>query len=118
MPGEQRYEQTIEIGPKVKVEAVVEVTARRNGTLKVANLNLRVLDEYDDGMKYLDGLLHVEFVDVSGDGFKDLVITGTITNTGEKETDPISYTTVTSIYVFAPKEKEFKLAFHVGPKLD
>src|SRR5205814_1025774 len=117
IPGEQSYQQTIDIGPNVKFDATVEATVRRNGILRVANLKLKVLDEYDDGSKYVGGLLHVEFTEISGDGFKDLVITGTVANTGDKESDPVTYSTVTAIYIFLPKEKEFKLVFHVGPKL-
>lgn len=119
MPGEEKYEREIEIGPGVKFAAVVEVTVRGNGTLRVANLDeLRVFDEYDDGAVYVGGLLHVEFVDITNDGYKDLVITGTVVHTGEKETDPRTYETVTSIYVFDPKKKEFHLVFHCGPKLE
>ncbi len=118
IPGEQSYQQTIDIGPNVKIDATVEATVRRNGTLRVANLKLKVLDEYDDGSMYVGGLLHVEFTDISGDGLKDLVITGTVANTGDKESDPVTYSTVTSIYIFDSNKKEFRLAFHHGPKLD
>ena len=118
MPGEREYRNKIEIGPGVQLDVTVDVTARGNGALRVANLNLRVLDEYDDGAVYVGGLLHVEFLDITGDGFKDLVIMGTVIHTGEKETDPRSYEAVTSIYVFDPKKKEFRLAFHCGPQLD
>jgi len=117
MPGEQRYERQIEIGHGIKLNARVDVTVRRNGTLRIANLKLRVLKEYDDGSVYVGGLLHVEFLDLTDDGFKDLVITGTVAHTGEKETDPVTYEAVTSIYVFDPKQKEFRLVFHHGPEL-
>jgi hypothetical protein len=117
LPGEERAERTIEIGPNVKLDAVTDVTVRRNGTLRVANLQVKILDEYDDGQIYVGGLLHVEFVDISGDGLKDLVITGTIANTGEKETDPVSYSAVTEIYRFRPQEKDFQLTFRHGPAL-
>lgn len=118
MPGEQRYQRQIEIGSTIKLDATVHVTVRRNGTLKVANLKLKILDECDDGLKFADRLLHTEFRDITGDDFKDLVITGTVIHTGEKENDPVSYSTVTSIYAFRPKEKDFTLVFHVGLKLD
>ena len=118
MPGEQTYERQIEIGPGVKLDVVVDVTVRRNGILRVANLKLHVLDEYDDGVIYVGGLLHVEFVDITNDGYKDLIVTGTVVHTGEKEADPRTYETVTSIYVFDPKKREFHLAFHCGPKLE
>ena len=118
MPGEQRYEKSIEVGTEADITAVVDVTARGNGILAFANLKLKVLDEHDDGLIYVGGLLYVEFVDVSEDGFKDVVITGTIANTGEKETDRVTYSTVTSIYVYQPQRREFRSVFHIGPTLD
>ena len=118
MPGEREYRKKIEIGPDLRFNAAIDVTAKGNGTLRIVNLKLRVFDEHDDGAVYVGGLLHVEFVDITGDGFKDLVITGTVAHTGEKETDPRIYEPVTSIYVFDPKKKEFRLAFHCGPKLE
>ena len=118
IPGEEELKTNIIIGPNVTLPATIEVTARKNGTLKIANLSLKILDEYDDGLLYVGGMLHTEFVDVSGDGYKDLVITGTIAHTGDKEGDPIIYSTVTVIYVFDVKQREFVIKFKTGPSLE
>ncbi len=118
MPGEELYQRKISIGGNIDAEVVIEVTDKGNGGMELLNLRLKVVDNHDDGAVYVGGLLHVEFVDITGDGFKDLVITGTVMHTGEKETDPRSFETVTSIYLFDPKKKEFRLAFHCGPKLE
>ena len=118
MPGEEHWARRIKVGPGVTFPATVNVTARRNGMLEFANLKLRILKEYDDGMVYVGGLLHVEFIDISGDGYKDLVVTGTVIHTGEKEEDPKVYETVTSIYVFDKRTRDYVLVFHVGPPLE
>jgi hypothetical protein len=57
----------------------------------------------------------VEFVDITGDGYKDLVIVGTLKHTGEKESDPIRTEPIALIYVFDPKENQFQLRFQCGP---
>jgi hypothetical protein len=113
-----RYDRTVEVGRGIRLPVTIEVTVRRNGTLKVANLELRVLDEYDDGQLYEGGLLHVEFIDVTGDGLKDLVVTGIYVHTGEKEGDPATREPITSLYVFVPDKAEFRRAFHCGPEID
>ena len=118
VPGERIWKQNIAIGPRVTLDATVNVTVRGNGILHIANLKLKVLDEYDDGHIYIGGLLDVEWVDLTGDGFKDLVITGTMANTGEKGTDPVTYSTITQIYIFDPGKMQYRLAFSHGPRLD
>jgi hypothetical protein len=117
MTGEQSCEQTIRISPEVDLKAKVEVTVRRNGWLKVANLKIKVIDGYDDSVVYQGEALHVEFTDITGDGFKDLVVTGLVVNTGEKDGDPKTYEAVTAVYVFDPGRREFRERFHYGPKL-
>lgn len=118
MQGEMRYDRTVEVGRGVPLPVTIQVTARRNGTLKAANLSLRVLDEYNDGEVYEGGLLHVEFVDVTGDGFKDLIVTGIYVHTGDKENDPVTREPITSVYVFVPDKAEFRRTFHCGPEID
>src|SRR5947209_2083767 len=86
--GELRYEKNIHVGGDVDAKVTIDVTAKGNGLMRVLNLTLKVFDTCDDGQVYVDGLLHVEFVDLKGTGYKDLVITGTVVHTGEKETDP------------------------------
>lgn len=118
MPGEMRYDRMVDGGRGIRLPVTIEVTVRRNGTLKVANLKLRVLDEYDDGQVYEGGLLHVEFIDVTGDGLKDLVVTGIYVHTGEKPGDPVTREPITSVYVFEPGKAEFRRTFHCGPEID
>ena len=118
LPGEQQYNKTFQIGPNRSIPVVVDVTAKGNGWMKVANLCLRVYKEHDDGEVFDPPLLHVEFVDITGDGFKGLVIVGTLKRTGEKETDPTTTEPIASIYTFDPKTNHFNLRFRCGPSLD
>ena len=85
MPGEELYEKNFAIGHGVTEHAKIEVTAKGNGFLEMGNLDLRVFKEHNNGSLFEGGLLHVEFVDLTGSGYKDLVISGVVRYTGEKE---------------------------------
>lgn len=115
--GEEKYYRVFNIGHGVKQPVSVEVSGKGNGTLTVANLRLTVLDEHNDGDLYEGGLLHVEFVDITGDGYKDLVICGILIHTGEKETDAVTREPVCQIYVFDSAKRSFVLKFKQGPDL-
>lgn len=117
MPGETSSNFNVEVGNGDVLSAKIERTARGNGTLSIANLSIRVIDDYDDGLIYQHSMLHVEFKDLSGRGYKDLVVTGIAIQTGEKESDARRYIAITSIFMYEPKSKTFVQAFHSGPSL-
>ena len=106
MEGEQSWERTIELGKDVSLPAKLEVTAKGNGILEVGNLKLKVYDGHDDGAYYDNDLLNVEFVDVTRDGYKDLVVSGDVLYTGDddqvKSVEPVVF-----LYVFVPEQKQF-----------
>ena len=116
--GSERYEKTIQVGPKQSFPATIDITPKGNGWLNIANLRLRIFKEHNDGQVFDPPLLHVEFVDITNDGYKDLVIFGIIRYTGEKETDPQTTEPVAAIYIFDPKAGRFALRFSCGPRLD
>jgi hypothetical protein len=118
LPGELRCEKSIIISEGVTVSAVIEVTAKGNGILQLGSERLRIWDEHDDGQVFVGGLLHVEFVDITGDGSKDLVICGTVKHTGEKESEPTKTEPLTVIYAFVPKTAAFALRYQCGPSLN
>lgn len=107
MPGERVLRQTVEIASSVKLDAVVEITPKGNGTLTIGNLMLRVLDEQDDGAVYQDGMATVEFADIDGDGYKDLVVVGAANYTDEKtgaiqKREPFAF-----VFKYDPKSGSF-----------
>jgi hypothetical protein len=116
--GTQRFQRPVQIGPSCVFPVIVDVTPKGNGWMKVANLQLRVYKDHDDGSVFDPSLLHVEFVDLTGNGYKDLVIIGTLENTGEKDGDPVSTEPIASIYMFNPKTNQFSLSFRYGLSLE
>lgn len=111
MPGETRAQWVIEVGPAVRLTASVEVTTKGNGTLNIGNLHLRVVDAHDDGAKYQNGMAHVEFVDVDGDGWKDVVVIGIVDYTDEKSDAVRKREPFTFIYRYDPKNKVFRQTY-------
>src|SRR4029079_17100174 len=66
MPGEEGLEKEVVLAADVKMSAVIEVTAKGNGSLRIGNLNLKVFDSHDDGSYYENGLLNIDFSDLDG----------------------------------------------------
>jgi hypothetical protein len=117
--GSLRYMKSIQVSSKIAIDATLNVTAKGNGILDFANLHLKVFDDYHDEQVFdHEGLLHVEFVDVDGDGFKDLVISGIVRHMGEKESDPVSEEALVSVYLYDKSNGEYRLAYRLGPKLE
>jgi len=114
IPGEQRYERVIEIGHGVSTRAVIEVTSKGNGILKIGDLRLRVYDDHDDGAYYLGSLLHIEFADVNGDDYRDMVISGIVSHGGEKEWEERKMESLVFIYRYDVERSTFVLVYRKG----
>lgn len=76
MPGERAWEKDLTLGDDLIMRASMSVTNKGNGSLRIGNLSVRVYDSHNDGFAYKNNMLLVEFTDVNGDGYLDLVVTG------------------------------------------
>lgn len=125
MPGEQQLQRVIEIGAGTRLPASVHVTNKGNGVLAIANLRLKVVDNHGDGATYQNGMPHVEFADVDGDGWKDLLVTGIVDYTDDKSDKVRKQESFTFLYRFDPRSKSFRqtykrasFALEEGPHAD
>lgn len=108
---ERHWSKKVEISKDIMLKADMEITRRGNGWLKIANLDLHVGRSGYDSLIYKDELLDVDFVDINGDGFKDIIISGLMLYPHE-QLDIILYReAVVFIYLFEPKNKKFNLAY-------
>jgi hypothetical protein len=114
MPGEEELHRVIKIGPGVTLKASIEVTSKGNGLLTIGNLQLRVVDSHDDGAKYQDGMAHVEFADVDGDGWKDLIVIGIAEFTDEKSAAVLKREPFTFFYKYDPRTGKFRETFRLA----
>ncbi len=95
------------IGRRRSLAMIFEGTSKGNGTLRLANLHLRIVDQHDDGAVYENSILRVAFEDSNADGYCDLVVSGTVRLTGEKESDPVSSAPLRVEYRYAPESGTF-----------
>lgn len=119
MPGERRLQRTIEVGPGTRMDATIEETNKGNGLLTIGNLRLKVVDSHGDGAVYQDGMPNVEFADIDGDGWKDLVVSGIVNYSDEKGVAIRKRESFTFIFRFDPRTKTFRQTYkHASFKLE
>jgi len=61
-------------------------------------LLLRIFDQHDDGIVYKDNYLNLELKDTTSDGNNELIFSGSLKFTGEKESDPVRFEPITVVY--------------------
>ncbi|MBI3771138.1 MAG: hypothetical protein HY272_00320 [Gammaproteobacteria bacterium] len=98
----------VDIGKNTRIDTVLEITPKGNGTIGIANLVLHVWDTHDNGLVYKGKCLDVDGVDVNGDGWHDIIVSGTAIHTGEKEWDNKEYESIVFIYLYDGKQGQFK----------
>jgi hypothetical protein len=106
----------VPMGDHFNVSATAEATKEGNGTLTIGNLTLRLQDHHDDGLVYgSKGYLRLD-VERLGVGSQKsnpsaLIVSGILTRSGEKESDPVSNEAITVIYILDCQSKTFKRVF-------
>lgn len=88
----------LKISKNLSIPVTYNATKKGNGTIDLNGLLIRVFDQHDDGIVYKNNFLNVEIKDLNDDGYNEIIFTGTLKFTGEKETDPVSYKTIKRIY--------------------
>src|SRR5437899_5551648 len=102
MPGEQELTSEVIIAPNIKLVATIEVTSKGNGSLRIANLDLKVFDDHDDGAYYENEMLNIDFSDIDGDGKRELLISGIVCFTDDTGDKVLRREAVVFIYALQP----------------
>jgi hypothetical protein len=102
MPEEEALTREVIIAPNIKFVAKIEVSAKHNGSRRIANLDLKVFDGHDDGAYYENEMLNIDFSDIDGDGKRELVISGIVCFTGEKGDKVLRREAIVFIYALQP----------------
>lgn len=77
-------------------------------------MKLRIFDQHDDGIVYENNALSIDLKDLNGNGFNELIITGILKYTGDKETDPASYSPFTQIFTYDCNSGFFTSLYKTG----
>lgn len=99
--------RTLSLGKSLVIPVLLEGTTKGNGSIFMHNISVRLFDQHDDGMVY-ENTLTVDIQDITGDGLKELLISGMLKFTGEKENDPVEYKPVVIVYTFDCESGYFK----------
>ena len=88
----------LNLSDTLTVPVSINTTSKGNGTINLNGLLLRVFDQHDDGIVYKNGYLDLKTKDMNADGISELIISGYLKHTGEKETDPVSFESITNTF--------------------
>lgn len=91
-------EQKISLSDNLFIPVIFDTTAKGNGTININGLLIRVFDQHDDGVIFKNDYLGLQTKDQNSDGISELIFTGILVHTGEKETEPKLLEPVTAIY--------------------
>ncbi|MGI0047669.1 MAG: hypothetical protein ACREBB_10865 [Nitrosotalea sp.] len=103
--GNQNRSINVDIGHGVILKGRVELTTKGNGGLSIANLDLRTYDTHNDGLVYKTKMLDTDLVDLSGNGYLDIVVSGIAVHT---LTIPYKEEDIIFIYRYIPDKKIFE----------
>lgn len=88
----------INLSNTLSIPVSIDATSKGNGSINLNGLLLRVFDQHDDGTIYKNNYLNVQAKDTNSDGINELIFSGELKHTGEKEADPVSIESITTIY--------------------
>ena len=109
-PGELGLKREIVLASGVKMTATIEMSNKGNGSLRIGNLILWVVDSHDDGSYFEDMMLNIDFTDLDGDGIREMVLSGIQCFTDEKGDKVLRREAIVFIYKLQP-DRTFKLVY-------
>lgn len=99
----------IDLGKGVTATAKFELTEKGNGGLTLPGYGLRVYDAHRDGVTFKGYLLRCEWKDMNGDGYLDLVVSGTAQFWSEKDGRLEIEKPISTVLQYDPAKKSFSL---------
>lgn len=95
----------VELSPTIQIPAMIEMTSKGHGILKIANLELMIYDDHNDGTLFEPRCVNILMEDRSGDGIKDLELSGTL---AEMDDNKVLATSVMQrTYIFSRQRNRF-----------
>ena len=102
----QYIDKSIKIGPNAILNISFEITSKGNGGTPLIDRYVRLYDSHEDLVYFKDGLLKNELVDLNGDGWLDLRLSGIAIITDENE-NVIAENPVSAELIYSPKNHSF-----------
>jgi hypothetical protein len=99
----------VDLGKGVTAIAKLELTQKGNGGLTIPGFGLRVYDAHRDGVTFQGYLLRCEWKDMNGDGYLDLVVSGTAQFWSEKDGHLEVEKPISAVLQYDPAKWSFSL---------
>jgi len=112
IPHELIAEKRVELGPGAVFDAEIEVTAKGNGLLRLANIRPRIYDAHNDTEMFADRLLTSRLADVNGDGYRDLILYG-VKEVYDDKGNFLAFRPEFFLWIFLPRLNRFDTPFGI-----
>lgn len=106
---DEQLSKVVSISKGIQIPFILETTMKGNALVNFQNLTIRAYDYHGDGELYVGGLASIFFIDLDGDGFKDLVICAT-KEISDEEDVPLGYRPEFFAYLYSPQSGNFYMA--------
>ncbi|MPM78269.1 hypothetical protein SDC9_125280 [bioreactor metagenome] len=100
------------IGNDAILDAVVEVSAKGNGLLRIADIKPKIFDEYDNTEIFTRNPILVCLTDINGDGYQDLLICG-VKKVCDDKGKFLAFRPEFFLWLFQPERKSFDTPFGI-----
>lgn len=93
---------------EVRLPWSFSITNKGNGALEIGNIGIRIYDAHDDSTFFKNYLLNNHLEDINSDGYLDIVLSGTVLKTNEKNGKITDNHKLKTVFFYVPSEKTFK----------
>ena len=107
LPDETPWHRFVDVGPNSRVKFEFEKTKKGNGVLHFPGGGVRIYDAYDDGRIFDPFALDTRLIDLNGDGYLDLEVSGMGVQFDEKGDTELERRRVQATFLFVPATKTF-----------
>ncbi|MDR0933420.1 MAG: hypothetical protein LBM70_10455 [Victivallales bacterium] len=101
-----------DLGNGVAFNSTAEVTAKGNGFLQIANLNVRIYDAHDNSEMFTENPLEIYLVDINSDGYRDL-LTCIVKEISDEKGNFSAYRPEFFLWIFIPEQNAFGTPFGI-----
>lgn len=109
--GVELYSVTVQIAQNQELNVVAKTYSNGLGTVAIGGQTFYASDGHADGAVYDNDFLDISFIDLNGDGIRDIVFNGIVNYSGEKDREIYERESALFIYLYDQKAAKFILKY-------